>query len=89
MQNRKERELFRGREKNIFAKAGIKTSVCIARSAALRPKMPKPGLMGAAAREHNWPECPLEVLELKTALSSQQSAFSQNQKQNLTADQRG
>jgi hypothetical protein len=51
--------------------------------------MPKPGLMGAAAREHNWPECPLEVLELKTALSSQQSAFSQNQKQNLTADQRG
>lgn len=26
--------------------------------------------------EHNWPECPLEVLELKTALSRQQSAFS-------------
>jgi hypothetical protein len=26
---------------------------------------------------HNWPECPLEVLELKSALSNQQSALSQ------------
>ena len=28
--------------------------------------------------EHNWPECPLEVVELKGAVSTQQSAFSQN-----------
>jgi hypothetical protein len=27
---------------------------------------------------HNWPECPMEVLELKKALSLQQSAFRQN-----------
>jgi hypothetical protein len=27
---------------------------------------------------HNWPECPMEVLELKKALSLQQSAFSQS-----------
>ena len=27
--------------------------------------------------EHNWPECPLQVLELKTAVSTQQSALSQ------------
>jgi len=36
---------------------------------------------------HNWPECPLEVLELKKVLSLQQSAFSQNfLPQNITAD---
>ena len=28
--------------------------------------------------EHNWPECPLEVIELKKAVSNQQSAFSQS-----------
>jgi len=28
--------------------------------------------------EHNWPECPLEVIELKAALSNQRSAISQN-----------
>lgn len=38
--------------------------------------------------EHNWPECPLEVLELKTAVSTQQSALSQDQRENLTADSR-
>jgi hypothetical protein len=27
--------------------------------------------------KHNWPECPLEVVELRKALSSQPSAFSQ------------
>jgi hypothetical protein len=36
---------------------------------------------------HNWPECPMEVLELKKALSLQQSAFSQNLlPQNITTD---
>ncbi|HET8891971.1 MAG TPA: hypothetical protein VFQ41_23945 [Candidatus Angelobacter sp.] len=36
---------------------------------------------------HNWPECPLEVLELRKALSLQQGAFSQNLlPQNLTTD---
>jgi hypothetical protein len=35
--------------------------------------------------KHNWPECPLEVLELKTALSNQLSAFSQEM---LSADLR-
>jgi hypothetical protein len=38
--------------------------------------------------EHNWPECPLEVVELKSALSNQHSAISAqqsaiSQKQNL------
>jgi len=28
--------------------------------------------------EHNWPECPLEVIELKKAVSNQRSAFSQS-----------
>jgi hypothetical protein len=36
---------------------------------------------------HNWPECPLEVLELRKALSLQQAAFSQNLlPQNITTD---
>jgi hypothetical protein len=39
---------------------------------------------------HNWPECPLEVLELRKVLSLQQSASSQNllpqQNQKLTTD---
>jgi hypothetical protein len=36
---------------------------------------------------HNWPECPLEVLELRKVLSLQQSAMSQNfLPQNLTTD---
>jgi hypothetical protein len=36
---------------------------------------------------HNWPECPMEVLELKKVLSLQQSAFSQNLlPQNSTTD---
>lgn len=36
---------------------------------------------------HNWPECPLEVLELRKALSLQQSAISQSfLPQNLTTD---
>jgi hypothetical protein len=36
---------------------------------------------------HNWPECPLEVLELKKVLSLQQAAFSQNLlPQTLTTD---
>ena len=29
---------------------------------------------------HNWPECPLEVVELKTAISDQLSAVSKGQK---------
>ena len=36
--------------------------------------------------EHNWPECPLEVVELKKVISTQQSAVSQNQRQDLNAD---
>ncbi len=36
---------------------------------------------------HNWPECPLEVLELKKALSLQQGAVSQNfLPENITTD---
>jgi hypothetical protein len=36
---------------------------------------------------HNWPECPLEVLELRKVLSLQQSAFSQSLlPQNLSTD---
>ena len=36
---------------------------------------------------HNWPECPLEVLELRKALSLQQSAVSQSLlPQNITTD---
>jgi hypothetical protein len=36
---------------------------------------------------HNWPECPLEVLELRKVLSLQQSAFSHNLlPQNITTD---
>ena len=36
---------------------------------------------------HNWPECPIEVLELRKALSLQHSAISQNfLPQNLTTD---
>ncbi|HEY5027230.1 MAG TPA: hypothetical protein VIK39_02390 [Candidatus Angelobacter sp.] len=36
---------------------------------------------------HNWPECPLEVVELKKVLSLQQAAVSQNfLPQNLTTD---
>jgi hypothetical protein len=33
--------------------------------------------------EHNWPECPLEVLELKTAISNQQSALSETRGKTL------
>jgi hypothetical protein len=33
--------------------------------------------------EHNWPECPLEVIELKKAVSNQRSAFSQRKSQTL------
>lgn len=36
--------------------------------------------------KHNWPECPLEVVELKAVLSSQLSAFSREM---LAADLRG
>jgi hypothetical protein len=37
---------------------------------------------------HNWPECPLEVLELKKVLSLQQAAFGQSfLPQNLTTDE--
>jgi len=50
--------------------------------------------------EHNWPECPLEVVELRKAVSNQQSAFSQNKKplkyggteeaeENLTTEEHG
>jgi hypothetical protein len=35
--------------------------------------------------KHNWPECPLEVVELKTVLSNQLSVFSQKM---LAADER-
>ena len=37
---------------------------------------------------HNWPECPIEVLELRKALSLQQSAFSQNLLPQICADER-
>jgi len=37
---------------------------------------------------HNWPECPLEVLELKKVLSLQQTAFSQNLLPQICADER-
>ncbi|MGB9122482.1 MAG: hypothetical protein WCE73_17835 [Candidatus Angelobacter sp.] len=37
---------------------------------------------------HNWPECPLEVLELKKALSLQQSGFSQKLLPQICADER-
>ena len=33
--------------------------------------------------EHNWPECPLEVIELKKAVSNQRSAFSQSKSKTL------
>jgi hypothetical protein len=36
---------------------------------------------------HNWPECPLEVVELKKAVSNQRSAVRQNQ--NRTTDKHG
>jgi hypothetical protein len=35
---------------------------------------------------HNWPECPLEVLELRKVVSSQRPAFSQNLKPLTTED---
>jgi len=35
--------------------------------------------------KHNWPECPLEVVELRTVLSNQLPAFSQEM---LAADLR-
>ena len=38
--------------------------------------------------KHNWPECQLEVLELRKALSLQQSAFSQNLLPQICADER-
>jgi hypothetical protein len=38
--------------------------------------------------KHNWPECPLEVLELKKVLSLQQAAFSQNLLPQICADER-
>jgi hypothetical protein len=37
---------------------------------------------------HNWPECPLEVLELRKALSLQQSAVSQSFLPQICADER-
>lgn len=37
---------------------------------------------------HNWPECPLEVLELRKALSLQQTAFSQALLPQICADER-
>ena len=37
---------------------------------------------------HNWPECPLEVLELRKALSLQQTAFSQSLLPQICADER-
>lgn len=37
---------------------------------------------------HNWPECPLEVLELRKALSLQQTAVSQNLLPQICADER-
>jgi hypothetical protein len=37
---------------------------------------------------HNWPECPLEVLELRKALSLQQSAMSQSFLPQICADER-
>jgi hypothetical protein len=33
--------------------------------------------------EHNWPECPLEVIELKKAVSNQRSAISQSKSKTL------
>jgi len=33
--------------------------------------------------EHNWPECPLEVIELKKAVSNQRSAISQSKSKSL------
>ena len=38
---------------------------------------------------NNWPECPLEVIELSKIVSSWRAAFSQGQRQLLTADQHG
>lgn len=38
---------------------------------------------------HNWPECPIEVLELKKALSLQQSAMRQSFLPQICADERG
>ncbi|HEY2361551.1 MAG TPA: hypothetical protein VGK36_10570 [Candidatus Angelobacter sp.] len=37
---------------------------------------------------HNWPECPIEVLELKKVLSLQQTAMSQNLLPQICADER-
>jgi len=37
---------------------------------------------------HNWPECPIEVLELRKALSLQHSAISQNFLPQICADER-
>jgi hypothetical protein len=37
---------------------------------------------------HNWPECPMEVVELKKALSLQQSAISQSFLPQICADER-
>jgi hypothetical protein len=39
--------------------------------------------------EHNWPECPLEVLELKTLVKQWGGRLPESQRQNLTADERG
>jgi hypothetical protein len=39
--------------------------------------------------EHNWPECPLEVLELKTLVKQWGGRLPELEKQNLTADERG
>jgi hypothetical protein len=39
--------------------------------------------------KHNWPECPLEVIELRTALSLPQAAFSQGFLPQISADKRG
>lgn len=35
---------------------------------------------------NNWPDCPIEVIALKEVISKQQSAISQNQRQNLTTE---
>jgi hypothetical protein len=37
---------------------------------------------------HNWPECPIEVLELKRALSLQQSAIRQSFLPQICGDER-
>jgi hypothetical protein len=38
--------------------------------------------------EHNWPECPIEVLELKSLVAHWGGRLPESEKQKLTADSR-